>query len=35
MMNTNMAKRQIFHQEQKDKNFVTGAYSDAIGLISK
>lgn len=30
-----MVKRQIFHSEQKDKDFVIGAYSDAIGILSK
>lgn len=28
--NNKMSKRQIFHPEQKDKDFVIGAYSDAI-----
>ena len=27
-----MSKRQIFHPEQKDKDFVIGAYSDAIEI---
>jgi len=27
-----MSKRQIFHPEQKDKDFVIGAYSDAIAV---
>ena len=25
-----MSKKQIFHPEQKDKDFVIGAYSDAV-----
>jgi 2-iminobutanoate/2-iminopropanoate deaminase len=27
-----MSKKQIFHPEQKDKDFVIGAYSDAVAI---